>query len=242
MDEFIQTDVRLVIGVARTEAKDIPRYEHWEASQRYRHVNIDIGQPESIGILQKLAVDLPSEPLLVIYNAACLTQDVHEDRSIDFDLLHEVNRVGVNGFSHTIQAFEPHFFKYGGILVGISSINAFKPPVLEPRVAYGATKAYLAMAMRCLRFAWPEKIQLVTIHLGHVGNQQRDAHRVFYPTYAMTAHKIIRILARAKIPQEIIYPLWYAIPYKFLLPFLPDSLYFKMLRAVINIGSPEKKW
>ena len=89
------------------------------------------------------------------------------------------------------------------------------------------------MAMRCLRFAWPEHVKFVTVHLGHIGgNSEKVMLNLLYPTYSRTARKIIQTLSRPKIPNEITYPFVYRIMYAYALKLVPDSLYFKLLRTL----------
>ena len=232
VDELVCAKACCVTGIARTGFEAVPNHERWNTSGRYQHVEVDIGRRKSLEVLRKLSANFPPKKLCVIYNAACLIQDVNKDMSINHDAFEEVNRVGINGFGYVLRGFEQHLLKYGGTLTVISSINALKPPVLEPRIAYGATKAWLQMTMRCLRFVWPENVRLLTVYLGHIGgNRETGLHGMLRPSYSRTARKIIQTLSRPRIPHEITYPFIYRIMYNYILKLIPDYLYYKLLVA-----------
>jgi NAD(P)-dependent dehydrogenase (short-subunit alcohol dehydrogenase family) len=179
---------------------------------------------------------LPVEPLLVIFNAACLESDLKADQSVDYKVFDEVNRVGVTGFGHVLEAVEEHLLTMGGTLVAVSSINALMPSVLDRTIAYPASKAYVHMAMRSLALHWPGKIKTVVIHLGHVGHSRAGGiHRLIRPpTYETTAKTIIRVISRSKIPREITYPFLYHIVYRYLLRLMPDVAYYRILRFCLR--------
>jgi NAD(P)-dependent dehydrogenase (short-subunit alcohol dehydrogenase family) len=236
VDELLQTGANPVVGVARTDLGQIPKGQSWTASRRYRHVQADIGQHESVAQLKTLVAGLPSEPLLVIFNAACLEQDVRADRSIDYRVFDDVTRVGVAGFAHLLEAFEERLLTFGGTLVAISSINAFVPSVLDRTIAYPASKAYVHMAMRSLALHWPEKIKTVVIHLGHVGSTRTGGFfkLIKPPTYAATAKRIINVISHSRIPREVTYPFFYRIAYGIILRLIPDAAYQRLLRFLLK--------
>ncbi len=237
VDGLLRHDVHLVVGVARTKLEDVPNHRRWVASQRYRHVEMDVARRESLSALKGIAEDFPSEPLLVIFNAACLLEDVRPDLSIDYQVFEEVNRVGVIGFGHVLGAFESHLLQHGGTFVAISSINAFRPPVLDRRVAYPASKAYLHMAMRSLRLIWPNKVRLVTIHLGHIGGNHKGRFfdSIKPPSYENVAEMIVREISNPNAPSEITYPVIYRILYRGILRIMPDTCYRKLLQFCLKI-------
>ncbi|MEK6715212.1 MAG: SDR family NAD(P)-dependent oxidoreductase [Candidatus Omnitrophota bacterium] len=227
VDELINDGCPMVIGVARTKLEDIEQGKEWLASNRYKHVIADIGAESSVNILTKISLELPMEPLLIIFNAACLTSDVTADKRINYDVFKKVNRVGVDGLGYVLQSFEEHLCFYGGIFVGISSTNAIKPPVFEYRLAYGASKAYLDMALRNLSFLWPPKIKVINFHLGHIGGGHDLGYLPVFlkATYNSAAKKIIREVSRQRVPSEVTYPVIYRIAYQYILKIIPDSVY-----------------
>lgn len=236
VDELIRKKYHLIVGVARTRLEDIPKHEQWVASKRYQHVVADVGREDSINILKSVCTKFSRNPLIVIFNAACLTQDISPDKRINYDVFKEVNRVGIDGLGHVIKAFENHLLLNGGIFVGISSVNALKPPIFEHRVAYGASKAYLNMALRNLSLAWPSKIQVATIYLGHVGGGHDHGYLPNWlkANYHTAAQKIISNISRKKVPGEITYPFIYKIIYQYILKLIPDSIYYKLLHLILK--------
>lgn len=236
VEELLHQTSSHIIGVARTSAEDIKNYEKWIKTGRYQHIQLDIASSQSRKILKSISQDFTPDPIGVIFNAAHMDQDIKPDHSIDFQVFEQVNRVGINGIGNTLFAFEQHLREYGRILVGISSVSALAPPVI-PKLAYPSTKAYLDMMFRCLRTTWPEKVKFVTAHLGHIGNWDDTFSQWNVPTYAMTASKIVRAISGSKIPNEINYPLLYAIMFKYIFPLLPDSVYIWGLRSFLRLGN-----
>ena len=230
-----------VTGIARTGLDQIKNSTRWSQGGLYQHIQLDITSPESGPVLQKLSSEFDDLPICIIYNSAIVKSDFKNDILIDYDIWDQVNRVQIDGFVNVIKAFESRFLKYGGKLVGISSFSACAPPVFEPRVGYPASKAYLNMVLRCLRQAWKEKVQVLTVHLGHM--QEKEESKLpewLAPLYSRAGKKIIDSVVKNKIPANIHFPLVYYWVYGLLLPLLPDSLYevsFKILRKVIGSKS-----
>lgn len=52
----------------------------------------------------------------------------------------------------------------------------------------------------------------------------------------MTAKKIVESLSKKKIPTEVNYPELYIIVYKYILRFVPDSLYLWLFRLLYKLG------
>lgn len=169
VEKFLSEKKFFVIGIARRRLDQIENGDRWVASGRYRHVEVDITSDECKDILTLLCKEFAAEPICVIFNAARVETDINKDGSFNYGIFSGVNRVGIDGLGNIIGAFEDHFLKHGGILIGISSFSAFMPPVFEPRIAYPASKAYMDMALRCLRVIW-DKVSIVTVHLGHMKN------------------------------------------------------------------------
>lgn len=237
VNELFRSGERVITGIDLTRFQDNPDYKGWVVSGKYRHFEMDIGKKESVAVLRKIVEELPPEPLLLFFNAACSERDVDETGAISFQIFEKVNRVGVDGFCHVLQAFEGHFLRYGGILVGISSINALMPPVLEPKVGYSATKAYLDMALRCLALTWPEKIKVATVHLGHIGGKQEEGFlkNLLKPSYQATAKTILRKVLRQKVHCEITYPFVYNLTYQYLFKLFSDRLYFRLMKLLLSL-------
>ena len=236
VEELLHQTSSHIIGVARTPAEDVKNYKQWIKTGRYQHIQLDIASSQCREVLVSISQEFPPDPIGIIFNAAHMEQDVNSDQSINFQVFDQVNRVGIEGIGNTLFAFEQHLREYGGILIGISSVSALAPPII-PRLAYPSTKAYLDMMFRCLRTTWSEKIKFVTVHLGHIGNWDDTFSRWNVPTYAMTASKIIRAISGSKIPNEINYPLLYAIMFRYIFPLLPDSVYIWGLRSFLRLGN-----
>ncbi|MDP2923140.1 MAG: SDR family NAD(P)-dependent oxidoreductase [Candidatus Omnitrophota bacterium] len=230
VEEFLNQTSCRITGVARTNFEKIHRYREWSASGRYNHIELDITSPVCRIHLKSLCSEFSSEPICVIFNAARVATDVNKNGALNYDVFADINRVGIDGFGNILAAFEEHFLKYGGILVGISSFSSFMPPLLEQRVAYPSSKAYLDMAFRCLRVAWDKKVKIVIIHLGHISySKDKTFPKWISPTYNLVAKKIVRLIASGKAPQEINYPVLYCLIYKYIFRFIPDRVYLNLL-------------
>ncbi len=225
-----------VVGIARTDYSSVEHYAALAANGTYRHLQLDIGNQNCLETLKNVTSWLPPEPLLLFFNAACLDQDLLPDLTINHTAFAEVNRVGVIGFGHTICAFQEHLLRYGGILIGISSINALRPPVLQPSLAYGATKAYMSMALRSLALVWPQDVKIVTFHLGHIGGKEGRnlPFGLSPPSYEETAKMIVRTISRPKFPSEVTYPLIYRVAYRHAFSRGSDRTYHKILLTCLK--------
>lgn len=237
VDELLKTGSSQVIGIARTRLEDIKNHGDWLSSKRYTHVQLDIGSSEAHESLKLICSQLNNVPVCIIFNAACMDKDVNADCSINYNIFRATNRVGIDGLGNVLNAFEDHLITYGGILVGISSFSALSPSVVEPKVAYSASKAYLDMTLRCFRFLWKEKVSVVTVHLGHVGSPKITPFtKWMVPTYSNTARKIVRSISGERIPSEINYPFLYCIAYKYFFTLMPDIIYFRVVRFFMKIA------
>lgn len=235
VEEFLNQTTYQIIGVARTNFEKVAYYPKWSTSGRYHHIELDITSSVCSNHLKSLCAKF-HEPICVIFNAARVETDINKDGSINYDVFTSINRVGIDGLGNILAAFEEHFLTYGGILVGISSFSSFVPPFSEPRIAYPASKAYLDMAFRCLRALWDKKVKIITVHLGHIRNpEDKPFPRWMIPTYPMVAKKILRSILRRKIAQEINYPILYCIVYKYILRFIPDSIYLALARYFLKL-------
>lgn len=226
--EILSHTASQVIGISRTSQANIKNHPQWAISGRYRHVELDIASPASRSVLNDISSDLMHEQVCIIFNAALVKTDLEKNGHVDYAITEEVNHVQIDGLVHVLQAFEKHLQSFGGIFVAISSFSALVPPIAEPRLAYPASKAYLDMSMRTLKFAWNEKVKIVTVHLGHITEEEKSLFsRWATPTYAKAAKSIVDIISsKGKIPDEINIPLVYSIVYRYLLPLVPDRAYF----------------
>ncbi len=224
---------RHVIGVARTtrDAVTAP----WARDPRYRHVACDLGAADARTALAAAVAELPGTPLLVIHNAAAVRSDLRPGGAIDFEAWDEVTATAIHGLGHVLRATQPHLLKHGGALVGISSFAALAPPVADPRVAYPAAKAHLDAALRSLRLAWRGRVDVVTVHLGHIGGADDGWRgRLIRPSYAAAAAYVVRALEARRAPERIGYTWPYRLVFRHVLPVVPDALYARAVRAILR--------
>ena len=229
----------LVAGLARTPIAAIDGAERWAATGRYQHHVADLADPGATAVLEQMARTIPAGPIRLVFNAAFLERDVDESGRIDFERFEVTNRVNIDGFGRTIRAFQDLLLRDGGLLVGVSSINAVKPPFLEPRVAYGATKAYMSMALRNLALAWPRRVRLMEARLGHIGTDPAAGGLLpkFVPTYHTTARALLAQASRTHPPLLWTYPFVYCLAYNYLLRLVPDKLLLHLRRGRTSGGA-----
>lgn len=234
-DGLLRLGSTRVVGVSRTPLGDIPGSAGWTRTGRYHHAALDIASADAPARLADAIAGLPAGPLLVIHNAAAVKSDVRPDGRVDFDAFDEVNAVGVTGLGHVLRAVEPSLLARGGIFAAISSYSALAPAVADPRIAYPATKAYLDMTCRALRHAWRGRARVVTVHLGRIGGAGDGlASRLFHPSYRAAAHRILSALTARRVPASVEYPLPYALVYRWILPHVPDALYFRLFETLLG--------
>jgi NAD(P)-dependent dehydrogenase (short-subunit alcohol dehydrogenase family) len=238
VEEFLTQSKLQLIGIARTRVEEVRNSSRWLESGRYRHIELDISSMESRDVLKSVAQELPPEPVCLIFNAAHIEKDINVDKTINFDAFERVNRVNIIGFGNVLSAFEDHMMRHGGVLVGISSFWGSVPPLYLPWMAYPATKAYLNMALRCLRVAWRDKVKVVLITIGNIKDSEDSALPGWIiPTYSAAAKKVVRSILRKNIPKEIHYPLWHSIVYRYLLRFMPETVYSWVFKLYFKIES-----
>ncbi len=241
VEELLSRTSCRITGVARTNFEKIQRYRDWAASGRYNHIELDITLPVCYARLKSLCSEFPPEPMCVIFNAARVATDINKNGTLNYEVFSDINRVGIEGLGNILAAFQEHLLKYGGVLAGISSFSSFTPPLLEQRVAYPSSKAYLDMAFRCLRVVWGKKVNVVIIHLGHIGYpEDKTLPRWIAPTYNLVAKKIVKLIASGKAPQEINYPVLYCLVYKYIFKFIPDRVCLNLLRLLRYFIKPKK--
>jgi NAD(P)-dependent dehydrogenase (short-subunit alcohol dehydrogenase family) len=215
-----------VWGIGRSHPEDLPQLQAWSQTGRFTYRQLDIAESECRTPLRDLARTLPAAPLGVIFNAAQVVSDYQSDGTIDWQRFHEVNRVQIDGFGHVLEAFQEHLKTHGGSLIGISSFGAYAPPVADPRLAYPASKAYLDMALRSLRLTWKNRPPVVTVHLGCLGERSPGGiSAMFFATYSQAARHVVAEITGLKVPDEINYPFFYTLVYKYALSLVPDRLY-----------------
>ena len=238
VNELLKKSNSDIVGISRHSIEKLPNYEQWKTTNRYHHLAADITDSEMVHELRNLCSRIVSQPLCLIFNAALVETELNDHGSINYNTFRNINQVGIDGFGNILRAVEKILLAKGGVFVGISSFSSLIPPVSEPRIAYPATKAYLNMALRCLTMVWGKNIDVVTIHLGHIGGNQRGLiHQWIMPSYDKTARKIVSSLLAKKIPRNIYYPYIYTIVYRFLFGLIPDTVYqriFNLIRRFFN--------
>ncbi len=239
VEEFLQSTSSHITGIARTSIELITNSEKWMATERYRHIQLDIGSPQCRDILHSLSQEFEHKSVCIIFNAAHIERDVNQNQSINYEAFDQVNRVGIQGLGNVLFAFESHLLTYGGILVGISSFWGSVPPLFLPWVAYPASKAYLNIAFRCLRVAWRKHAKVVFVNIGNIDEVGATSFpQWIIPTYSMAAKKILRDLVKRKnIPKVINYPLWHSIVYRYVLKFVPEIAYLLIFKLYIALKS-----
>lgn len=224
---------REVLGVARTSRDAIAAA--WARDPRYRHVACDLATAAGGAALAAAVSELPPAPLLVIHNAAAVRSDIRPDGAIDFAAWDEVTATAIHGLGHVLRATQTHLLTHGGVLVGISSFAALAPPVVDPRVAYPATKAHLDATLRSLRLAWHGRVAVVTVHLGHIGGAEAGWRgRFVRPSYARAAAYVLRGLEARRVPDRIGYTWPYRLVFRHILPVVPDAVYARAVRRLLR--------
>lgn len=241
---LFQAGAETVLGVSRTPADSIADAAQWESMGSYLHLELDIGCEHASTVLEQRVKELPVGQLVVIFNSACLESDVRDDNLIDFDIFERVNRVTIVGLSNTLQAVQSRLLTGGGKIVGISSINAIKPSVIDRLVAYPASKAYLAMAFRSLAVNWRGCVTVSVVHLGHVGGPEHGSLliRALNPSYRNTAAWLVHKIINDNLKVETTYPLIYRFCYQYLLPNIPDGLYVSALSRILCMTGFIRRW
>ena len=189
----------------------------------------DIASDNCLNDLSNLCDKFLGNPLTVIFNAAESTRDVDIEGNIKFEEISRTNRVGITGLINVIKAFESYWLVNKGKLIGISSINAFYPPMLERRVSYGATKAYMDMLLRNLSMLWVGRVAVTTIHFGHIGGgyDQGVLPDRLRGTYVKAAKKTLKLISSKNQPKEVTWPGFYRV-YKYAAPIIPDAVFHKV--------------
>ncbi len=234
--ELLRGGYELVIGVARSNFREPEGYSESLLFQRYRHIQGDISSRVFLSRLKAITDQLPPGPTDVVFNAAIVKSDILKGGAFDHEIFNAVNLVAIEGLGNVLTAFGSHLCTHGGRFIAISSFSALAPPIAEPRLAYPCSKAYLDMAMRCLRFIWPPHVKAVTVHLGHIGGSGETLFSSWLkPSYEMAARRIVRSMTSGKIPDTIEYPFLYSLVYKWFLRFVPDEAYFRIFRFIENL-------
>ena len=227
-----------VIGTGRTDEGSIQGITEWKRTGRFRYIQADIGEPASVDVMKSVISVCNRSPVCVIFNAAVIEPDVEKNGNLMFDVFKKVNRTGINGFTHVLEAFESYLTSYGGMLVGISSISAWVPPIGGNKVSYPASKAYLDMALRSLRLLWGRRVHVMIVHLGHIGG----SGSWLVPKYDDVAQKIIGSTLSSRPPENICMSTFYCFTYR-VMRMLPDRVISStvgIMKGFLNYISGEK--
>lgn len=236
--KYLEKGVK-VIGIGRTCESEIKNADAWEKTGRFSYVHVDIGDPSCVNIMRPVIKVCEGRPICIIFNAAVIESDVNENRKLNFDIFKRVNRTGIDGFGHILEVFGNHLLSCGDMLVGISSISAWMPPIGGNKIAYPASKAYLDMILRSLRLLWGRRVRLMTVHLGHIGGKGSG----FIPTYSAVADKIVQATISRHPPERLCMSASYCIVYS-ILRFMPDRLVstaVELVRRLLMSASPQNK-
>ena len=220
-----------VVGIGRTSENAINDILTWRQTGRFKYIQADIGESSSVNIMRSIIGMCEDKPVCVIFNAAVIDSDVGDDGKLMFDMFTKVNRTGIDGFVHTLEAFEDYLISCGGMLVGISSISAWLPPSKGNKVAYPASKAYLDMALRSLRLLWHKRVYLMTVHLGHMSVEGSW----LIPRYDKMADKIIQATLSCRPPESICMSALYCIVYG-ILRRMPDRFVSNMVELIKGLS------
>ena len=228
-----------VFGIGRSSEDDIKNRADWKKTGRFSYLQADIGDPACVGIMKSVINMCEGKPACIIFNAAVIESDVGYDRKLNFDIFKRVNRTGIDGFGHVLETFGDYLLLHGSMLVGISSISAWAPPVGGNKVAYPSSKAYLDMMLRSLRLLWNKKVHLMTVHLGHIGGEGSW----FVPTYDSVAEKVVKATLSRRPPESLCMSAIYCAVYS-ILKFMPDrfvSNAVELVKAMVKRMLPQKK-
>lgn len=218
-----------VVGIGRTVEEAVGDIEVWKKTGRFRYVQADIGNPNSVNILRGIAEGCNGKPLCVVFNAAVIDSDVETEGTLNFDVFKSVNRTGIDGLCHVLEAFSRYLVLHGGMLVGISSFSAWVPPIGGNKVAYPASKAYLDMVLRSLRLLWDGRVHIMIVNLGHLGH---DGGGSFFATgYSQVAERVTRAILCSNPPENIYMPRLYSVAYR-TLRLVPDRVVANMVGLV----------
>lgn len=221
-----------VVGIGRTEEKNIKLISEWNKSGRFKYIQLDIGNRNCKDKLKGVIDMYNNIPFCIVFNAAVTESDVETNGIINFDILYRTNYTGIDGFAHTLEVFGVHLVLHGGFLVGISSLSALVPPIDGGKIAYPASKAYLDMALRSLRLLWGKRVHVMNIHLGHINEEGSW----FIPRYNVIAQKIVKATLRSHPPKSICEPPIYCIAYG-IMKMIPDRVIsntVKLIRSLLS--------
>lgn len=219
-----------VIGIGRTNENSVVSIAHWRKTGRFKYVQADITEPSSVSIMKSIVGAYKENPACVIFNAAVIESDVDDNGNLIFDVLKRVNTTGIDGFAHVLEALGNYLTSQRGMLVGISSISAWVPPIGGNKIAYPASKAYLDMVLRSLRLLWDKRVHIMTVHLGHIGG----GGSWLVPKYDAVAQKILDSTLCKRPPESICMSTFYCFSYR-ILRMLPDRVISNAIEAIKGI-------
>lgn len=241
VEQLLRRGSPVVAGFSRSES--VMNQESSTATGVYLHTQLDVSERDSSELIRREVEALPHGPLLVIFNAACIIEDVREDGTLDPDMFEQINRTGIGGLGQAVTAVQERLLREGGLLLAISSINALSPSISDRMAAYPASKAYLTMLMRSLALHWSGKVKVSVIHLGHIGGTgDTFLCRLLNPSYHHAASWIVTNAISRHCAMEITYPWPYRFVYRYLLRVIPDHIYALYLSRLLKGNNRLKQW
>lgn len=236
VEELLENEQFFVFAVSRTSAEEIPDYEQWQKSGRFRYFQADISDKEEVSKLTDINNFIKDEQACIIFNAACLKTDVDHNNFIDFQTLREVKNTGIDGLINILEVFQSNLLTYGGVFVGISSFSTISPAICPGMIAYRAAKTFLNTLIDDLRFTWRnnKNIKIMTVNLGYMRkNKANPFLELLFPSYTRVAKKIIKTVHSNNIPKELNYTFLYNIVYRFF-ALMPSIIYYFTFHIVLR--------
>ena len=233
VDQLFQHTGAQIWGLARTALEELPRHQTWSSEGRYCHFAFDLVSPEGRDCLREIAQELAGQRVCVILNAALVTKDVEPDGQINFARLEATNRLGIDSLAYTLEAFEGLLLERQGVFVAISSFSSLVPAVVNPGLAYAATKAYMNMFVDSLRLRWQKRAQALTVYLGLLA-EEAGAPVIGATAYRDAAQQIVQALSQDPVPEKIAIP-WVGYLIYRVFALLPLRLYASILSLVLKL-------
>jgi len=236
VEELLRNEQCFVYAVSRTSAEEIPDYEEWQNSGRFKYFQADISDKEQVLKLTDINNFIKDEPVCIIFNAACLKTDVNCNNFIDFKTLREVKNTGIDGLINILEVFQSNLLNYGGVFVGISSFSTISPAICPGMIAYRSSKTFLNTLFDDLRFSWRnnKNIKIMTVNLGYMRkNKANPFLELLFPSYSTVAKKIIKTVYSNNIPKELNYTFLYNLVYRFF-ALMPSIIYFFIFHVVLK--------
>jgi len=237
VQELLNNEQCFVYAVSRTSPEEIPDYEKWQKSDRFRYFQTDISDKEQVLKLTDINNFIKDKPVCIIFNAACLKTDVNDNKFIDFKTLREVKNTGIDGLINILEVFQSNLINYGGIFIGISSFSTISPAICPEMIAYRAAKTFLNTLLDDLRFIWRnnKNIKIMTVNLGYM-RKNKSTNQILeflFPSYNKVAKKIVKTVNLNNIPEELNYTFFYTIIYRFF-ALMPNTIYYFIFHVILK--------